>query len=118
MLTGRDIPRLDWTFPGNDQLLTFFIPFPGKTYLMASFKFHSVPDNSPAIEGISKNPVNAAPLEEVSPFCPVSKVKKAEEAVISYFDQILDGAEFTYVCKKKNTDHSLQIEQLQREISF
>ena len=37
-------------------------------------------------------------------------VKKAEEAVISYFDQILDGAEFTYVCKKKKTDHSLQIE--------
>ncbi len=44
-------------------------------------------------------------------------VKKAEEAVISYFDQILDGAEFTYVCKKKKTDHSLQIDQLQREIS-
>lgn len=44
-------------------------------------------------------------------------VKKAEEAVISYFDQILDGAEFTYVCKKKKTDHSLQIEQLQKEIS-
>ena len=43
-------------------------------------------------------------------------VKKAEEAVISYFDQILDGAEFTYVCKKKKTDHSLQIEQLQKEI--
>ena len=37
--------------------------------------------------------------------------------MISYFDQILDGAEFTYVCKKKKTDHSLQIEQLQREIS-
>ena len=44
-------------------------------------------------------------------------VKKAEEAVISYFDQILDGAEFTYVCKKKKTDHSLQIEQLQKEIN-
>ena len=44
-------------------------------------------------------------------------VKKAEEAVISYFDHILDGAEFTYVCKKKKTDHSLQIEQLQKEIS-
>lgn len=43
-------------------------------------------------------------------------VKKAEEAVISYFDQILDGAEFTYVCKKKKTNHSLQIEQLQKEI--
>ena len=28
-------------------------------------------------------------------------VKKAEDAVITYFDQILDGAEFTYVCKKK-----------------
>ena len=37
--------------------------------------------------------------------------------MISYFDQILDGAEFTYVCKKKKTDHSLQIEQLQKEIS-
>ena len=36
--------------------------------------------------------------------------------MISYFDQILDGAEFTYVCKKKKTDHSLQIEQLQKEI--
>lgn len=43
-------------------------------------------------------------------------VKKAEEAVISYFEQILDGAEFTYVCKKKVTDNSLQIEQLQKEI--
>ena len=37
--------------------------------------------------------------------------------MISYFDQILDGAEFTYVCKKKKTDHSLQIEQLQKEIN-
>lgn len=44
-------------------------------------------------------------------------VKKAEEAVINYFEQILDGAEFTYVCKKKVTDNSLQIEQLQKEIS-
>ena len=44
-------------------------------------------------------------------------VKKAEDAVITYFEQILDGAEFTYVCKKKKTDHSLQIDQLQREIS-
>lgn len=43
-------------------------------------------------------------------------VKKAEEAVISYFEQILNGAEFTYVCKKKVTDNSLQIEQLQKEI--
>ena len=43
-------------------------------------------------------------------------VKKAEEAVINYFEQILDGAEFTYVCKRKTTDNSLQIEQLQREI--
>ena len=74
MLAGRDIPRLDRTFPGSDQLLTFFIPFLGKTYLMASFKFHSVPDNSSAIEGISKNPVNAAPLEEFSTFCPVPEI--------------------------------------------
>ena len=37
--------------------------------------------------------------------------------MITYFEQILDGAEFTYVCKKKKTDHSLQIDQLQREIS-
>ena len=36
--------------------------------------------------------------------------------MISYFDQILDVAEFTYVCQKKKTDHSLQIEQLQKEI--
>ena len=43
-------------------------------------------------------------------------VKKAEEAVINYFEQILDGAEFTYVCKRKTTDNSLQIEQLQRKI--
>lgn len=43
-------------------------------------------------------------------------VKKAEEAVINYFEQILDGAEFTYVCKRKATDHSQQIEQLQKEI--
>lgn len=43
-------------------------------------------------------------------------VKKAEEAVINYFEQILDGAEFTYVCKRKAIDHSQQIEQLQKEI--
>ena len=43
-------------------------------------------------------------------------VKKAEEAVINYFDQILGGAEFTYVCKRQSTDNSQQIEQLQREI--
>ena len=44
-------------------------------------------------------------------------VKKAEEAVINYFEQILNGAEFTYVCKRKATDSSLQIEQLQKEIN-
>ena len=43
-------------------------------------------------------------------------VKKAEEAVINYFEQILDGAEFTYACKRKSADNSLQIEQLQKEI--
>lgn len=43
-------------------------------------------------------------------------VKKAEEAVINYFDQILGGAEFTYVCKRQSADNSQQIEQLQREI--
>ena len=43
-------------------------------------------------------------------------VKKAEEAVINYFEQILDGAEFTYICKRKALDHSQQIEQLQKEI--
>lgn len=43
-------------------------------------------------------------------------VKKAEEAVINYFEQILDGAEFTYVCKRTIADNSLQIEQLQKEI--
>ena len=44
-------------------------------------------------------------------------VKKGRRSCDKLFDQILDGAEFTYVCKKKKTDHSLQIDQLQREIS-
>ena len=34
----------------------------------------SVPDNSSAIEGISKNPVNATPLEEFSTFRPVPEI--------------------------------------------
>ena len=45
-------------------------------------------------------------------------VKKAEEAVIEYFDQILSGADFTYVRKDEPTiDNVAAIEQLQRELS-
>ena len=34
-----------------------------------------------------------------------------------YFDQILDGAEFTYVRKTQPTDDTLEIERLQKELS-
>ena len=45
-------------------------------------------------------------------------VKKAEEAVISYFDQILSGTDFTYVRKDQPaTDETVTIEQLQKELS-
>ncbi|MBU5481339.1 recombinase family protein [Blautia sp. MSJ-19] len=45
-------------------------------------------------------------------------VKKAEEAVIAYFDQILSGADFTYVRKDEpTTDYTAAIEQIQRELS-
>ena len=45
-------------------------------------------------------------------------VKKAEEAVIAYFDQILSGADFTYVRKDEpTTDNTAAIEQIQRELS-
>ena len=46
-------------------------------------------------------------------------VKKAEEAVISYFDQVLAGADFTYVRKEQpaDKDNTAAIEQLQRELS-
>lgn len=45
-------------------------------------------------------------------------VKKAEEAVITYFDQILSGADFTYVRKDEPTaDNTAAIEQIQRELS-
>lgn len=43
-------------------------------------------------------------------------VKKAEQAVTDYFDQILDGAEFTYVRKTQPTDDTLEIERLQKEL--
>lgn len=43
-------------------------------------------------------------------------VKKAEEAVTDYFDQILDGAEFTYNRKTQPTDDTLEIERLQKEL--
>lgn len=43
-------------------------------------------------------------------------VKKAEEAVTDYFDQILDGAEFTYIRKTQPTDDTLEIERLQKEL--
>ena len=57
-----------WVTTALDQLLM------QPAYLMASFKFYSIPDNSSAIEGISKNSVNAAPLEEFSTFCPVPEI--------------------------------------------
>lgn len=45
-------------------------------------------------------------------------VKKAEEAVIAYFDQILSGTDFTYVRKDQPaTDETAAIEQLQKELS-
>lgn len=45
-------------------------------------------------------------------------VKKAEEAVMDYFDQILSGAEFTYVRKSQPKDsNDLEIERLQKELS-
>ena len=46
-------------------------------------------------------------------------VKKAEEAVITYFDQVLAGADFTYVRKEQpaDKDNTAAIEQLQRELS-
>lgn len=45
-------------------------------------------------------------------------VKKAEEAVTDYFDQILSGAEFTYVRKSQPKDsNDLEIERLQKELS-
>lgn len=45
-------------------------------------------------------------------------VKKAEEAVTNYFDQILSGAEFSYVRKSQPKDNNnLEIERLQKELS-
>lgn len=44
-------------------------------------------------------------------------VKKAEKAVTDYFDQILDGAEFTYIRKTQPTDDTLEIERLQKELT-
>ena len=46
-------------------------------------------------------------------------VKKAEDAVIAYFDQVLAGADFTYVRKEQPADkeNTAAIEQLQRELA-
>lgn len=46
-------------------------------------------------------------------------VKKAEEAVIAYFDQVLAGADFTYIRKEQpaDKDNIAAIEQLQRELA-
>lgn len=45
-------------------------------------------------------------------------VKKAEEAVTDYFDQILSGAEFSYVRKSQPKDsNDLEIDRLQKELS-
>lgn len=45
-------------------------------------------------------------------------VAKAERLVIAYFDQILDGAEFSYKRKQQRpADDTLEIERLQKEIA-
>lgn len=45
-------------------------------------------------------------------------VKKAEEAVTDYFDQILSGAEFSYIRKSQPKDNNdLEIGRLQKELS-
>ena len=45
-------------------------------------------------------------------------VKKAEEAVTDYFDQILSGAEFSYVRKSQPKDNNdPELERLQKELS-
>lgn len=45
-------------------------------------------------------------------------VKKAEEAVTDYFDQVLSGAEFSYIRKSQPKDNNdLEIERLQKELS-
>lgn len=44
-------------------------------------------------------------------------VRKAENAVIEYFDRILAGEDFTYVYKGKKTESAPQIELLQKELS-
>ena len=45
-------------------------------------------------------------------------VKKAEELVLSYFDSVLAGAEFSYIRKNPATNNNTAaIEQLQRELS-
>lgn len=45
-------------------------------------------------------------------------VKKAERAVIEYFDRILAGQDFHYIYKnEEEQDHALQIEQAQKELA-
>lgn len=44
-------------------------------------------------------------------------VSKAEEAVFTYFDEILSGADFTYIQKTPPSDDSALIEQLEKELS-
>ena len=43
-------------------------------------------------------------------------VAKAERAVTEYFDQILAGADFSYVRKQPVTDNTIEIERLRKEI--
>ena len=46
------------------------------------------------------------------------RIEEAEKAVINYFDEILAGADFSYVRKSQSTiDNTAAIEQLQRELS-
>ena len=46
------------------------------------------------------------------------RVNKAEEAVINYFDQILAGADFSYIRKSQSvSNNTAAIEQIQRELS-
>lgn len=44
-------------------------------------------------------------------------VRKAERIVINYLEQVLNGADFTYIWKRQVSDNTALIEQLQKEIA-
>lgn len=44
-------------------------------------------------------------------------VRKAERIVINYLEQVLNGADFTYTWKRRASDNTALIEQLQKEIA-